>query len=89
MIDVQRQVHDMMKIVEEMNTTVMEIEGTILKASINNRMMNVTNILRISENLWYLIQSNMEDQVYQIQRMLANKLDKYRRGGNQYVDNNI
>jgi len=51
MIDVQRQVHDMMKIVEEMNTTVMEIEGTILKASINNRMMNVTNILRISENL--------------------------------------
>jgi len=31
----------------------------------------------------------MEDQVYQIQRMLANKLDKYRRGGNQYVDNNI
>ena len=35
------------------------------------------------------IQSNMEDWVYQIQRMLADKLDGYRERGNQYVDDNI
>jgi len=79
----------MMKIAEETNMTVMEIKETILKASINNRTMNATNIFGISENLQYLIQSNMEDWVYQIQRMLADELDRYRRRGNQYVDDNI
>jgi len=41
----------MMKITEEMNTTVMEMEGTILKASINNRTTNTMNILGILEDL--------------------------------------
>ena len=36
MIDVQRQVKDIMKIVEETNMTIIEMEGIILKASINN-----------------------------------------------------
>jgi len=36
MIDVQRQVWDIMKIVEETNMTITEIERIILKASINN-----------------------------------------------------
>ena len=35
MIDMQGQVWDMMKIAKEMNITITEIEGTILKASIN------------------------------------------------------
>jgi len=35
-IDIQRQVWDMMKIAEETNTTNTKMEGTILKASINN-----------------------------------------------------
>ena len=69
--------------------TIMEIEETILKANINNRTTNATNILGISEDLRYLIQSNMEDQVYQIQRRLADGLDAYNGKGNQYVDNNI
>jgi len=51
--------------------------------------MNATNILGISEDLQYLIQSNMEDQAYQVQWMSANELDKYKGWGNQYVDNNI
>ena len=50
----------MMKIAEEMNMTITEIEGTILKVSINNRTMNTMNILGISEDLQYLIQSNIE-----------------------------
>ena len=63
---------------EETNMTVTEIEGTILKASINNQTMNTTNILGILEDLQYLIQINMENQIYQVQRMLANELDAYR-----------
>ena len=31
----------------------------------------------------------MEDQVFQIQRMLADELNTYRGRGNQYVDDNI
>ena len=40
-----------MKIARETNITITEIEETILKASINNWIMNVTNILGISEDL--------------------------------------
>ena len=35
-IDVQRQVWDMMKIAGEANTTIIEMEGVILKASTHN-----------------------------------------------------
>jgi len=31
----------------------------------------------------------MEDQIFQIQRRLANKLDDYKERGNNYVDENI
>ena len=78
-----------MKIARETNTMITEIEETILKASINNRTTNAMNILGISEDLRYLIQSNIEDWVYQIQRRLADKLDIYSGRGNQYVDDNI
>ena len=61
MIDVQRIVKDLKKIVEEMSTTVTEMEGTILTASINNWIMNAMNITQIAEDLWYLIQSNMDN----------------------------
>jgi len=89
MIDVQKQVQDMMKIAGETNMTITEIEETILKASINNITTNTMNILGISENQQYLIQSNMEDRMYQIQRMLADELDAYSGRENRYVDNNI
>jgi len=44
MIDVQRMLKDMKKIAEEMSMTVMEMEGTILMASINNWTTNAMNI---------------------------------------------
>ena len=50
-IDMQKQVWDMMKIAREANTTITEMEETILKASINNRTTNAMNILEISEDL--------------------------------------
>ena len=61
MIDVQRQVKNIMKIVAETNMMIIKMEDIILKASINNQVINVMNITEISENLQYLIQSNMEN----------------------------
>jgi len=66
MIDMQRMLKDIKKIVEETSTTVVEMEGTILSASINNRTMNATNITQITEDLRYLIQSDMDDRALEI-----------------------
>ena len=82
MIDIQRMMKDMKKIVEETSMTVMEMEGTILMASINNRTTNAMNITQMVEDLRYLIQSDMDNRAFQIQRMLANKLDRYKGKGN-------
>jgi len=82
-------VKDMKKMVEEMNTTIIEMKGMILMASINNWTVNVMNITQISEDLQYLVQSDIDEQVFQIQRMLADKLDHYKERGNRYVDDNI
>ena len=80
---------DMKKIAEETSTTVAEMEGTILMASINNWTMNATNITQIAEDLRYLIQSDMDKRALQVQRMLADELDCYKGKGNDYVDANI
>jgi len=88
-IDVQRMMKDIKKIAEETNMTVMEMEGTILTASINNQTTNAMNITQMAEDLRYLIQSDMDDRALQIQRMLADELDQYKEKGNKYVDENI
>ena len=51
MIDVQKMVKDIKRMAEEANTTITEMEGLILMASINNKTMNTTNIAQISEDL--------------------------------------
>ena len=75
MIDMQRMIKDIKKLAEEVNTILTEAEGIILNASINNRTMNATNIMQISEDLQYMLQSNKEEQTFQTQRMLANELN--------------
>jgi len=89
MIDMQRMIKDIKKLAEEVNTTLIEAEGMILNTSINNRTMNAMNITQISEDLWYMVQSNIEEQMFQTQRMLADKLDQYKGKGNKYVKDNI
>ena len=89
MINIQKQVWDIMKMEEEMNTTIMEMKETILKTSSNHWTINVTNIFSISENLQSLVQSDIENRVYQIQRMLADRLDSYKGRENKYVNDNI
>jgi len=49
-------------------------------------MTNTTNISGISEDLRFLVQSNIKEWAFQVQRMLANKLDRYKERGNSYVD---
>ena len=61
MIDVQRMIKDIKKIAEKTSTTVMEMEGTILTASVNNQTMNAMNITQIAEDLRYLVQSDMDE----------------------------
>jgi len=51
MIDMQKMVKDIKKIANVVNTTITEMEESILMASINNRTTNATNILEISEDL--------------------------------------
>ena len=53
-------VKDIKKLAEEANTMMMEVKGSILMASINNRTMNAINIAQILEDLWYLVQSNID-----------------------------
>ena len=89
MIDVQKQVWDMVKIAEEINTTIMEVEGTILQASNNYQSQNIASIFSISEDLQNMVKSDIKNQAYQVQRMLADELDSCRRRENTYVDKNI
>ena len=89
MIDVQRWVKNIKKLAEEANTTLMEVEGSVLMASINNRDTNTTNITQISEDLQYIVQSDIDEWAFQVQRMLANELDRYKGKGNKYVNDNI
>ena len=80
---------DIKKLAEETNTILTEVEGTILMASINNRTMNATSLTQISEDLRYLVQSNMDEKGFQIQRMLADELDRYKGKDNKYVEDKI
>ena len=89
MIDMQKIVNDIKKIAEVTYITITKIEGPILIVSINNRTTNAMNILEILEDLQYLIQSNIKDQTFQIQRMLANELYRYKGRENSYMDDNI
>jgi len=89
MIDIQRVMKDMKKLAKEADTTVVEMKGTILMASINNCTTNTTNITQMAEDLCYLIQSDMDNRAFQIQRRLADELNQYKGKGNRYVEENI
>ena len=51
MINVQKIVKDIKRMAEEVNTIIMEVKGSILMASINNRMTNMMNIAQILKDL--------------------------------------
>ena len=51
MIDMQKQIKEILKIIAEMNITIMKMEDLILIASINNQTINATHIAEVSEDL--------------------------------------
>ena len=55
MINMQKQIKDILKIVAETNIMIMKMEDSILKASINNQLINATNITGVLEDLQYFI----------------------------------
>ena len=65
-VDMQLQLQNIVKLAEEDNTQVVEIEVTILQASHNYRIQIAGNIFSISEDLQNIIQSDMENQVYHV-----------------------
>jgi len=78
-----------MKLAEEANIQIAGIEFTILQASNNYWTQTAGDIFSISENLWNIIQSDMKNQVYHIQKLLADELDNYKGKGNNYVEEHI
>ena len=74
---------------EETNTTITKIKGIILQASNNHCSQNTASIFSILEDLQNMVQRDIENRVYQVQMMLANKLDSCKEKGNTYVDRNI
>jgi len=89
MVDMQMQLQNIMKLAEEANIQITEIKFTILQTSNNYQMQTAGDIFSISEDLQNIIQSDMENQVYHIQKLLADKLDNCKEKGNNYVKEHI
>ena len=66
-----------------------EIKSTILQVSNNYWTQIAEDIFSISEDLQNIIQSNMKNQVYHIQKLLVDKLDNCKEKGNDYVKRHI
>ena len=78
MADIQCQLQNIITLVDVANTQLAEIETTILQVSDVYGIQIASNIFSISEDLQDIIQGNMKTQVYHIQSLLANKLDRYK-----------
>ena len=87
--NIQLQLQNIVKLAKVANIQSAEIETIILQASNDYRMQMARDIFSILENLWNIIQGNIENQAHYIQILLADKLDRYKRKGNSQVDNYI
>ena len=61
----------------------------ILQASHNYQTQTVGNIFSSSEDLWNIIQSNIENWTYHIQKLLVDELDNCKGKGNKYAEEHI
>lgn len=83
------QLQNIIKLVEEANIQIAEIEVTILQASHNYWTQTAGNIFSISKDLQNIIQSDIENQAYHIQTLLVDKLDSCKGKENIYTEENI
>ena len=89
MANIQLQVQNIVKLAEVANTQLAEIEMTILQASNDYKTQNARDIFSISQDLQNIIQGDMENQVYHIQTLLVDKLDKCKGKGKAYAKEHI
>ena len=89
MVNIQLQLQNITKLAKEANAQIAEIESTILKANNNYWMQTVGDIFSISENLQNIVQSNIENQAYHIQRLLVDKLDNCKGKENDYAERHM
>ena len=83
------QLQNIVKLAKEANTQVAEIENTILQVSNDYRTQTAGDIFCISEDLQSIIQSNIENKAYHIQKLLANELDNWNENENEYMKGHI
>ena len=89
MVNIQLQFQNIIKLAEKANAQIAEIKSTILQASDNYQMQMASDIFSISKDLQNIVQSNMENQVYHIQKLLADELDNCKGKGNDYTERHI
>ena len=89
MVDMQVQLQNIMKLAEEANIQITEIKFTILQTSNNYQIQTGGDIFSISEDLQNIIQSDMENQVYHIQKLLADELDNCKEKEKDYMEGHI
>ena len=87
--DIQLQLQNIIKLAEVANIQLAEIKIMVLQASDTYRTPIVGDIFSISEDLWDIIQENMENQAHHIQSLLADELDRCKGKGNSQVDDHI
>ena len=88
-VNIQAQLQNIIRLAEEANIQIAEIETTILQASDNYWTQTVRDIFSISEDLQNIVQSDMKNQVYHIQKLLVDELDNCKGKENTYADRHI
>ena len=86
MVNMQMQLQNIMKLAEEVNIQIAEIKSTILQASDNHQTQIAGDIFNITKDLQNIVQSNIENQAYHIQKLLADELDECKGKENDYAE---
>ena len=89
MANIQLQIQNIIRLAEVANTQLVKIETTILQVSKIYKIQMAGDIFSISEDLQNIIQGDIKNQVYYIQALLADELDKCKEKGNTQADNYI
>ena len=85
----QLQLQNIIKLAEEANSQITEIKSMIFQASNNFQIQTIRDIFSISEDLQNIVQSDMENQAYHIQWLLADELDNCKEKEKEYTDGHI
>ena len=89
MADLQLQIQNLIKLVDEANNQLANIETILLQNRETHKIQIGGDIYNISKELRNVIYRDMEQQAYNIQVLLAEKLIQYKEKGGEVVDQHI